>query len=267
MSNNEELYSYLFATRLELEDTYYNESDIIKKLRNTIIDYGIEEEHVNKTLYDFYHHFNIDITMEIIQEATINNVENNINSSPSSYINVNQNNLLNLLNNILSSQGNAIQVNLPNNIDISGNNIILPINNNNEENEDNEENEENEGNFQPSNLIQQFISIPMNGQFNHANILNMLNNFMDNFDQVPYQPDNFENVVVTVGDSINKLKTTTLETTLDHNCTICMGCMDKDEIVSELPCKHIFHDECIKPYLNSYNCKCPVCRADIRETK
>ena len=37
-----------------------------------------------------------------------------------------------------------------------------------------------------------------------------------------------------------------------------------DEIIKKMPCKHIFHRECIKQWFKS-NHTCPVCRADIEQ--
>lgn len=45
-------------------------------------------------------------------------------------------------------------------------------------------------------------------------------------------------------------------------CSICYNQFEKDEKILQLPCKHIFHKECIKPWLKK-NKKCPNCRNDI----
>ena len=41
-------------------------------------------------------------------------------------------------------------------------------------------------------------------------------------------------------------------------CSICLEDIEKEAII--IPCKHFFHEECIKEYLENYNHKCPVCR-------
>ena len=78
----------------------------------------------------------------------------------------------------------------------------------------------------------------------------------------------FQNVVVSMDDNdIEKLKSTKLEASLDTDCSVCMGHMERDEIVTELVCSHTFHTECIQPYLKQYNYKCPICRAEVGKAK
>ena len=79
---------------------------------------------------------------------------------------------------------------------------------------------------------------------------------------------NYEDVKVTVDENeLASLPVKTLETNIDDDCTICMGKMVKDEVVTELGCTHTFHTDCIKPYLKEYNYKCPVCRKEVGKTK
>ena len=35
----------------------------------------------------------------------------------------------------------------------------------------------------------------------------------------------------------------------DKNCPICLKNFEQDDIVNSLPCKHRFHSECIKQWL------------------
>lgn len=45
-------------------------------------------------------------------------------------------------------------------------------------------------------------------------------------------------------------------------CTVCLcESSDKDKLLT-LPCMHTFHEECIKPWLESHN-SCPVCRYEL----
>jgi hypothetical protein len=48
----------------------------------------------------------------------------------------------------------------------------------------------------------------------------------------------------------------------ESQCTTCMDQFNLNEEVGELGCHHIFHPDCIIPWLRSHN-TCPVCRATI----
>ena len=45
-------------------------------------------------------------------------------------------------------------------------------------------------------------------------------------------------------------------------CTICLEEFKFDEELKKLKCNHIFHKDCLKPWLDNKK-KCPICRADI----
>eukprot|EP01017_Pseudomicrothorax_dubius_P020470 TRINITY_DN2232_c0_g4_i2.p1 TRINITY_DN2232_c0_g4~~TRINITY_DN2232_c0_g4_i2.p1 ORF type:complete len:148 (-),score=9.02 TRINITY_DN2232_c0_g4_i2:121-564(-) len=45
-------------------------------------------------------------------------------------------------------------------------------------------------------------------------------------------------------------------------CSICVSGFASGEVIRELPCKHIFHHDCLKPWFAS-NSSCPNCRYDI----
>ena len=75
-------------------------------------------------------------------------------------------------------------------------------------------------------------------------------------------------VVSTLDDSEkDKLKVYKLIEKKDEKCAICMSEINVDEQVCDLPCAHTFHDECIQPWLNHYNYKCPVCRKEVGKPK
>ncbi|KAL4504422.1 hypothetical protein ABPG72_009868 [Tetrahymena utriculariae] len=48
------------------------------------------------------------------------------------------------------------------------------------------------------------------------------------------------------------------------NCSICFIKLEQGDIVNQLPCKHIFHSKCIKPWLKLSPC-CPNCRFDLKK--
>ena len=46
------------------------------------------------------------------------------------------------------------------------------------------------------------------------------------------------------------------------SCPVCLEEWEVGEIVTEMPCKHCFHGECLKSWLSVKN-TCPVCRFEI----
>lgn len=47
-------------------------------------------------------------------------------------------------------------------------------------------------------------------------------------------------------------------------CSICLEPFKKDEKVTALKCKHLYHKDCIKPWIESHY-TCPICRSDITD--
>lgn len=48
----------------------------------------------------------------------------------------------------------------------------------------------------------------------------------------------------------------------EAQCTTCMDQFNLNEEVGELACHHIFHPDCIIPWLRNHN-TCPICRHEI----
>ncbi|XP_044740889.1 uncharacterized protein LOC123302146 [Chrysoperla carnea] len=55
------------------------------------------------------------------------------------------------------------------------------------------------------------------------------------------------------------------ETEDDMTCVICMSLTTKLELLRKLPCRHIFHRDCIDKWLG-FNGICPTCRRNVRQS-
>ncbi len=287
MADNTELFEYLFAVRISLQDDFDNESDIIKELKLTLEELGISSNQLNQTLHDFYHYYGIDISIDKINEASTvsNQLLNNIlgfmlgpgdftySGHPDDINNDNNNNdnsddnddndddiieEANNIDNTENNQNNLEQQNEPNNfnqLNLNQTNITFTIN----------------GNTHTFNIGNQPINILGNSVNTHNSMINVFNSIvgMSNGNmQIPFATSMFSDVIVSTDDNdIEALKVTKLDTKLETDCSICMGHLDKNDEVSELKCSHIFHTDCIKPYLQQYNYKCPVCRSEVGKAK
>ncbi|OQS03144.1 paladin [Thraustotheca clavata] len=49
------------------------------------------------------------------------------------------------------------------------------------------------------------------------------------------------------------------DTCWNHDCTVCFEGFHHEELVTQLPCKHAFHAECLAPWLMTHQ-DCPLCR-------
>lgn len=72
----------------------------------------------------------------------------------------------------------------------------------------------------------------------------------------------------TYEEVLNNLKGKNKEISDEETCSICFSRLveDKDNYkYCILPCNHVFHSTCIKPYLKDYDYHCPICRESCGE--
>ncbi|KAJ8555438.1 hypothetical protein K7X08_012934 [Anisodus acutangulus] len=94
-----------------------------------------------------------------------------------------------------------------------------------------------------------------------ARLDNMIPEMLDDGPSAPRRPPASKQVVAnlpvtTVTDEfLTKLGA-------DAECAICREVLVLDDKMQELPCKHMFHPPCLKPWLDEHN-SCPICRHEL----
>lgn len=230
MSNNsDDLNSYLFALRVSLQDTYNNESDIIRELKKDLLLSGTNSNEIDNSLQQFYQYYGIDIPLDTIQQVPIeDNIEFDVEYSDGSSDDDLSDNELQIQPPNIHSHFSIIQGlnHFINSLEENNDIIQVPVN--------------------------QLFGLVFNGnQHIESNLMN-----------------NLEDIRITVDEKeINNLESKVLEDNLDTDCSICMANMVKDETIIKLKCSHVFHKECIETYLKQYNHKCPICRKKVGKKK
>lgn len=84
---------------------------------------------------------------------------------------------------------------------------------------------------------------------------------------VPLSEDVFEQLHSTNYKDM-KEEFNTSEIRCDSACVVCQEDFKEDDKVTNVKCanNHIFHTECIKPWLTQMSKKCPTCREDLSDT-
>tara|TARA_B110000879_G_scaffold208453_1_gene294080 strand:+ start:1094 stop:1825 length:732 start_codon:yes stop_codon:yes gene_type:complete len=230
----------LFALRIELSDEFLDENIIIKELKMILLRNGLTNmDEVNNYLVGFYNNFGINMNLE-----TIENIQ--INITPT----------IDIINQLINQTFMNSNINIPTNI-IPTN--IIPISDNIDGDIQNTDTDTDTDYDSSTNIINQIpASIISINEF-----MNSFNNLINTIEDLE-QPPLMEDIKVTLKDDkvIKKYK---LEKNIDDKCTICLCPLNKEDLIWELKCKHIFHQDCIKIWLKEYNYKCPVCREEAGE--
>ena len=211
---------------------------------------GVDNEQVNNEGVDNEQVNNLSNNNENI------NILNNINSDLNSFIdifdrylrnneqNIMHNSYINILDNSISFNNNFINIINQEN-DYSDLPDLIPVNENNE-------------NFNQYNLF----TLNNNNIFPENN-LNYPNSYIN------YYNINHEDVKIVLNEeqfnNIESLLYKDLNIVESMECLICTEEFVESDNIKKIKCNHVFHCECIKPWLCEESNKCPVCRIDIDE--
>ena len=257
-------FDFMFALRISYTDMYIDEHIIIKKLKSYILELEPNDDLVNKYLIDFYKEYNIDIDTSILEDFIDDNSDSSIENdnkyeliidykenkeykeykeykldSPPGRDSISNSELINIFMQSFLSNNNNYNTILDNN-DIIPNpllNIYNPT--------------------QFNNINNQTLLT-----YNPNMLISVINNIL-NEDITEYN-----DVKITLDETeFTKIKSYKQEEDTEIQCAICCDNFVKNINVSELPCNHKYHSECISTYLKEYNYICPVCRAEVGKSK
>lgn len=257
-------YDEIFSIRLSLQDFDLDEFTIIKRLKIILQEYNMPLDEINQYLVDFYNSFGLTFTLEEIQNINVEayNLLSLFLTNGDIQMSINENNpnedvnITDFVNNIISQSSQNIPV----------------------ESEYEESGEDDTDNVQPIQLNQNINSLPMffndiqtivpqnmilEPELNMFNtIINYINTTQNTLNQ-HFNDSIDEDVLVTLdATDLSNLEKITVETKQDDHCTICLQDIEEGEIITNLPCKHYYHHECISKYLKEFDYKCPLCRED-----
>ncbi|EZA49733.1 hypothetical protein DMN91_007710 [Ooceraea biroi] len=63
-------------------------------------------------------------------------------------------------------------------------------------------------------------------------------------------------------DAVENLSEIKIESTESKQCPVCLKEFEVDDKAKLMPCQHVFHQECIIPWLQKTN-SCPLCRYEL----
>lgn len=296
----------LFALRLALQDTIFDETRIIRELKMFLIERNVPNDSINQTILDFYKKYNIDFTEEFIASVSVPAIfqipiNNNGQVNPFQLLSQLQNisNQINGNNNSNQDVSNEESIDDISNEDVSTNDLEQNVaagetddndseqeNSNNVDSDDDDDDwddDEEEDNLGPL-MIPYPPNLPPNPQMNQAmsqlfglnpsNVsfsspqVQLINTLNQLLSVTNMAPPPMEDVKATLDESdMNTLEVKTAEKDLDVTCSISMTKIKKGDKYVTLPCEHTFQESCIRTWLEEYNYKCPVCRKECGKPK
>ena len=308
------IFDKIYALRINFMDIYYDEKSIIYNIKKNLYKYdGYQtDEELNQVIIDFYKSYDIDITTIDLDSLKVVNqpepFENLLNLINSTFIPLNtptDNNLSTESaydNESISIDYNNSSTNQQNDDEEQANTDDEEHDDSDDEEHDDSDDEEhddsddenneehndpddenNEEFYNPvtnnpllsNNNIYTFNSNQNISADQFLNVINIFSDIMNSVDTNNYNPNEYEDVVVTLDDKdYDKLQTIKYsdlnnkeDDDEDKKCSICLVEFENDDMLIKLPCNHYFHKGCIEEWLKEYDYKCPVCRHECGKTK
>lgn len=109
-----------------------------------------------------------------------------------------------------------------------------------------------------NNQIGGFLSRHRDGDAAFENLLNLLMQIDQNRYGSP--PASEKEIKLLKREKIDKIN---LSKYVNIECSVCRDQYKLDEEIINMPCAHIFHTDCLMPWLNEHN-SCPVCRFELK---
>ena len=115
-----------------------------------------------------------------------------------------------------------------------------------------------------SSFLDMIVNILGMNHQDDANMENIINYIMANDTNRYGNPPASKKVLETLEKIIvdetflNRIR----ESGIENSCSVCKDELEISQSAICLPCKHVFHDECIHPWLKERN-SCPTCRYEL----
>lgn len=105
-------------------------------------------------------------------------------------------------------------------------------------------------------------NIPVNPFINTFVYRGFYNALMNNVSNNTRLHEDVKNIATTEILDKNTILIKHDDPAIKDSCSICLEGYDENSIIRKLNCSHIFHKDCIDPWLLKESYKCPICRND-----